>query len=48
MVSGVGPKSALESVGVDVIADRPGVGQNLWVSEVTKLLTWRGQRSYVF
>ncbi|KAL9003527.1 MAG: hypothetical protein Q9188_003613 [Gyalolechia gomerana] len=30
MVSGVGPKEKLESLGIEVIADRPGVGQNMW------------------
>lgn len=30
MVSGVGPQSTLESFGIPVIANRPGVGQNLW------------------
>lgn len=31
MVSGIGPKSILRSQGIDVVADRPGVGQNMWV-----------------
>ncbi|KAF7557581.1 hypothetical protein G7Z17_g624 [Cylindrodendrum hubeiense] len=30
MVSGVGPKKHLEEFGIDVVADLPGVGQNLW------------------
>ncbi|KAF4539453.1 Choline dehydrogenase [Lasiodiplodia theobromae] len=30
MVSGIGPKETLEQHGIDVIADRPGVGQNMW------------------
>ncbi|OJD30259.1 choline dehydrogenase [Diplodia corticola] len=30
MVSGIGPRSALEEHGIPVIADRPGVGQNMW------------------
>ena len=30
MVSGVGPAATLRSNGIDVIADRPGVGQNMW------------------
>lgn len=29
MVSGVGPKAQLEGLGIPVVADRPGVGQNL-------------------
>ncbi|OCK94107.1 GMC oxidoreductase [Cenococcum geophilum 1.58] len=29
MVSGVGPKSTLQSLGIPVIADRPGVGRNM-------------------
>ncbi|KAH9875830.1 hypothetical protein IAQ61_003295 [Plenodomus lingam] len=30
MVSGVGPKAALEEHGIPIVADRPGVGQNMW------------------
>ena len=30
MVSGVGPRSTLESIGIPVLKDLPGVGQNLW------------------
>lgn len=30
MVSGIGPAATLQSNGIDVIADRPGVGQNMW------------------
>lgn len=30
MVSGIGPIAHLEEHGIDVIADRPGVGQNMW------------------
>ena len=30
MVSGVGPASTLRQHGIKVIADRPGVGQNMW------------------
>jgi choline dehydrogenase-like flavoprotein len=32
MVSGVGPKEKLESLAIPVVADRPGVGQNMQVS----------------
>ena len=32
MVSGVGPKEVLDQHNIPVIADRPGVGQNMWVS----------------
>ncbi|KAF2137127.1 GMC oxidoreductase [Aplosporella prunicola CBS 121167] len=30
MVSGVGPKPTLDKFGISVVADRPGVGQNMW------------------
>lgn len=30
MVSGVGPKATLEEYNIEVLADRPGVGQNMW------------------
>ncbi|KAB2570007.1 Dehydrogenase patE [Lasiodiplodia theobromae] len=30
MVSGVGPAAHLESFGIDVVKDLPGVGQNMW------------------
>lgn len=30
MVSGVGPSDQLEEYDIDVVADRPGVGQNMW------------------
>ena len=33
MVSGVGPKDTLCKYKIPVIADRPGVGQNMWVSD---------------
>lgn len=33
MVSGIGPSSTLERHGIPIIADRPGVGQNLWASQ---------------
>ena len=31
MVSGVGPQAALKQHNIPVVADRPGVGQNMWV-----------------
>lgn len=30
MVSGIGPKKELDKFGIPVLADRPGVGQNMW------------------
>lgn len=30
MVSGVGPSDELKEHGIEVVADRPGVGQNMW------------------
>ena len=35
MVSGIGPAATLKSLNIPVIADRPGVGQNLWVSSTS-------------
>lgn len=32
MVSGVGPAETLKQFDIPVVADRPGVGQNMWVS----------------
>ena len=32
MVSGVGPASVLQSLHIPVVADLPGVGQDMWVS----------------
>ena len=32
MVSGIGPREILSQYSIPVIADRPGVGQNMWVS----------------
>lgn len=31
MVSGIGPEETLNSLGIEVLSDRPGVGQNMWV-----------------
>ena len=31
MVSGIGPCGTLSQYNIPVIADRPGVGQNMWV-----------------
>ena len=42
MVSGVGPAGRLQRYNIPVVADRPGVGQNMWVSfedECVVLLT---------
>lgn len=33
MVSGVGPQDALVQHNISVLADRPGVGQNMWVCD---------------
>ena len=30
MVSGIGPAATLQQNGIEVLADRPGVGQNMW------------------
>jgi choline dehydrogenase len=35
MVSGVGPSETLQQYGIPVIANRAGVGQNMWVSNRT-------------
>ena len=39
MVSGVGPAATLQQHGIPVIADRPGVGQNMQVSRTIFLRT---------
>lgn len=33
MVSGVGPQEVLVQHNISVLADRPGVGQNMWVCD---------------
>lgn len=38
MVSGVGPAETLRKYGIPVIADRPGIGQNMWVRFKTSML----------
>ena len=35
MVSGIGPKATLQKHNIPLIADRPGVGQNMWVGVVS-------------
>jgi choline dehydrogenase len=30
MVSGVGPSTALKELGIEVLVDKPGVGQGMW------------------
>ena len=37
MVSGVGPAHILDSVGIPILVDRPGVGQNMWVRKLHTL-----------
>lgn len=32
LVSGIGKKETVNQIGVPLVADLPGVGQNLWVS----------------
>lgn len=32
MVSGIGPAITLDTYGIEVLSDLPGVGQNEWVS----------------
>lgn len=38
MVSGIGPKETLNSLGIEVLSDRPGVGQNMWVCYTARVL----------
>ena len=40
MVSGIGPKERLDSLGIEVLSDRPGVGQNMWVCYTLRALYW--------
>jgi choline dehydrogenase-like flavoprotein len=37
MVSGVGPSTTVNQHQIPVVADRPGVGQNMWVSTVVSI-----------
>ncbi|KAG9567676.1 alcohol oxidase, partial [Aureobasidium melanogenum] len=37
MVSGVGPQETLDQQHIPVVADRPGVGQNMWDNPLTSL-----------
>lgn len=53
MVSGIGPQSTLSQYNIPIVADRPGVGQNMWVSSCRAVimncisgLIWSG--SYTF
>lgn len=39
MVSGIGPKATLDKFNISVVADRCGVGQNLWVCK-SKLVVY--------
>ena len=39
MVSGVGPQSTLAQFNIPIVADRPGVGQNMWVSACRAVIT---------
>lgn len=38
MVSGIGPKATLEQLKIPVLSDRPGVGQNMFVSTSNRTL----------
>ena len=38
MVSGVGPEHTLSDLEIEVVANRPGVGQNMWVSRLSQLM----------
>lgn len=35
LVSGIGEKETINNINVPLIAERPGVGQNMWVSHQT-------------
>ena len=47
MVSGIGPRETLTNLGVEVLSDRPGVGQNMWVCRTfaTKQVARHGLRN---
>lgn len=36
MVSGIGQRELLTELGINVVADLPGVGQNMWVGTSSK------------
>jgi choline dehydrogenase len=40
MVSGIGPQETLQALGIPVLSNLPGVGQNMWVSIWDDLLLW--------
>ena len=35
MVSGIGPKETLDSLSIPILSELPGVGQNMWVSDLS-------------
>ena len=39
MVSGIGPRKTLDPLGIEVLSDRPGVGQNMWVRYTDKVFS---------
>ena len=47
MVSGIGPRATLSQYNIPVVADRPGVGQNMWVSRVWAYSTCYHSRSNI-
>ena len=38
MVSGIGPQDVLMQHDISVLADRPGVGQNMWVCDDRQMI----------